>query len=164
MPPRFTLDILDDYPGYLFATSPYLSNQIVDPAASDQEARMFLKIPLELGRDLNDVVIETRDGEEWVRFGSTLYRPQATVPILPVGDSALSIGGEGFAEWRQVREAGSLTISGDSAWKLYDADLKLLEAGQGAANVSVVPAESYLMLYGAPDARIRVTLTTEGPA
>lgn len=143
----------------LFATSPYLANQIVDPATSDWEARMFLKIGLELGRDLNDVVIENREGEAWVRYGSNLFRPQATVPILPVGDSALSIGDEGLAEWRQVREAGSLAISGASAWKLYDADLTLREAGQGTGNVSAVPVGAHLMVYGAPDATIRVTLT-----
>ena len=92
--------------------------QVVDPSASDTVAQMLLKIPVDLGRDLNDVVIVPKNGEEWVRYGSTLYRPQATVPILPVGTSTVTIGSEGYAEWRQVPVAGLVTFAGATAWKV----------------------------------------------
>ena len=65
----------------------------------------------------------------------------------------------GLAEWHKLPLTGaSVTISGASAWKLYDVDLKLLEAGEGTENISPLPIGFYLMLYGAPDAMIRVTL------
>lgn len=164
-PPRFALDVVDGLPGYLFATAIHTGSQIVDPAGSDTLARMFLKIPVNFGRDLNDVVIETRDGEEWVRYGSTLFRPQASVPVLPVGDSAVAIGGEGFAEWRKLSVGGTVAIAGASAWKLYDADLKLLASGLGNGSVSTAPAGAYLMVYGASDTAITaitVTLAAAG--
>ena len=164
-PPRFALDVVDGLPGYLFATSIHTGSQIVDPAGSDTLARMFLKIPVNFGRDLNDVVIETRDGEEWVRYGSTLFRPQASVPVLPVGDSAVAIGSEGFAEWRKLSVGGTVAIAGASAWKLYDADLKLLASGLGNGNISTAPAGAYLMVCGASDTAITaitVTLAAAG--
>ncbi len=164
-PPRFALDVVDGLPGYLFATAIHTGSQIVDPAGSDTLARMFLKIPVNFGRDLNDVVIETRDGEEWVRYGSTLFRPQASVPVLPVGDSAVAIGSEGFAEWRKLSVGGTVAIAGASAWKLYDADLKLLASGLGNGNISTAPAGAYLMVCGASDTAITaitVTLAAAG--
>ncbi|MCB1770584.1 MAG: beta-lactamase family protein [Candidatus Competibacteraceae bacterium] len=159
LPPRLTLDALESLPGYLFATSTVLeTSQIVDPAHSDTQARMFLKIPVNFGRDMHDVVIETRDGEEWVRYGSALFRPQAGVPALPIGDSVVSIGDEGLAEWRKIPAPGSITITGVQAWKLYDADLKLLAAGVGDGNASTPSAGAYLLLYGAPNATITLKL------
>ncbi len=156
--PLFRLDVLSGLPGYLFATSPYETSQIVDPSGSDTMARMFLKIPMELGRDLNDVVIETRNGEEWVRCGSTLYRPQASVPALPQGVSTVAVGAEGFAEWRRLPATGSVTILGSSAWKLYDGGIELQRSGTGSGSVNVETAGSYLMLYGKPNTVILLTV------
>ncbi|HOW76665.1 MAG TPA: serine hydrolase domain-containing protein [Candidatus Competibacteraceae bacterium] len=159
LPPRLTLEALESLPGYLFATSALLeTSQIVDPSGSETVARMFLKIPVNFGRDMNDVVIETRNDEEWVCYGSTLHRPQASVPRLAAGDSVVTIDSEGYAEWRQLPVAGSVTISGASAWKWYDADLKLLTAGAGPGSASAVPAGAYVMLYGPPNATITLAV------
>lgn len=159
LPPRFRLEALDDLPGYLFATSALLeTSQIVDPSGSDTLARMFLKIPVNFGRDMNDVIIETRDGEDWARYGSSLFRPQAGVPTLSTGDSAITIGAEGLAEWRKLPAPGSVAILGSRAWKLYDANLKLLAAGAGDSNASTVLAGAYLLLYGAPHTVITLRL------
>ena len=157
--PRFRLDASDDYPGYLFATSLSLYGQIVDPSGSDTVARMFLKIPMEMGRDLNDVVIEARNGEEWVRYGSSVYRPRNGVAALLPGISTVTIGAEGYAEWRKVSAAGSVAIAGASAWKLYDKDLQRLESGWGDGLVQVAAPLSYLMLYG--KAATPITLTVK---
>lgn len=158
---RFTLYALDSLPGYLFAGSTMIPSTIVDPSGSDDEARMFLKVPMTNGRDLNDVVIEPREGEEWVRYGSALYRPQASVPEPPAGDSRVMIGAEGFAEWRKIPRSGSFTITGASAWKLYDADFTQPPiSGTDQDHQVVSPANAYLMLFGAPNATI--TITTAG--
>ena len=153
--PVFTLAAAPDLPGYVLANAGPIDkhNQIVDPSASASIAQMCLKIPPIQGRDLDDVLIETRSGEEWVRVGSSLFRPQAGVPMLTAADSAVLIDDEGLAEWRKLAAAGSVTITGASAWKLYDADLKLLASGSDGGPVSAV-AGAYLLLYGAPNTAI----------
>lgn len=153
-PPGTILETVAGLPGFLLGFS-----GIVDPAGSDTQARMFLKIPVNFGRDLNDVVMETRDGEEWLRCGGFLFRPQASVPELALGDNMVPIGAEGLAEWRKLPGTGAkASIAGATAWKLYDADLKLLASGNGGGNGNRVvdPSGDYLLLYGAPMTAIRV--------
>lgn len=157
-PPQFRLDAIDGLPGYLLASAISTTAQIVNPAGSDTVARMFLKIPVNFGRDLSDVVIETHNGEEWVRYGSTLFRPQASIPLLAAGNSSVAIGSAGLAEWRQLPTEGTVTLTGASAWKLYDADLRLLTSGTGNGSTGIAPANAYLLLYGAPDTAIALTL------
>ena len=70
--------------------------QVVNPFLSDTRAGMMLLIPQSAGTDLDDVVIETRAGEEWIRLGSYLYRPEETVK--PLSPGTVSIGAEGLAE------------------------------------------------------------------
>ncbi len=161
-PPQFSLDAIDGLPGYLLASAISTTSQIVNPTGNDNLARMFLKVPVNFGRDLSDVVIETRDGEEWVRYGSTLFRPRASTPLLPTGASTIVIGNDGFAEWRRLPTGGAVTITGASAWKLYDADLKLLASGAGDNSAGVAPAGAYLLIYGAPHSAIALTLATPG--
>lgn len=157
LPPRFRLDAISDMPGYLLASSIYISSQIVDPSGSDTLAKMFLLIPMELGRDLNDVVIESHGGEEWVRYGSTLYRPQAGAPDIPAGQSEVTIGSEGYAEWRRAPETGEVSIAGSTAWKIYNASLELQASGSGGGGGVIGSAGSYIMLYGDPGAIIHLT-------
>jgi len=150
----FTLDAVEGLPSYLLGFG-----GIVDPAGSDTRARMFLKIPVKYGRDLDDVVIESRDGEEWVRCRGYLFRPLASVPELVAGENLVAIGTEGLAEWRQLPLIGaSVTLSGASAWKLYDTDFQLLASGNGDGNPGANPSGDYLLLYGASDGVIKVTV------
>jgi hypothetical protein len=60
---------------------------------------MFLVIPTAQGRDLADVVFERRGGEDWLRTGSAVARPKASVPVLASGANSATIGAEGYAEW-----------------------------------------------------------------
>ncbi|MEN6437861.1 MAG: serine hydrolase domain-containing protein [Syntrophobacter sp.] len=158
--PRFTIYALDSLPGYVFAAGqPMLApSNIVDPSGSDMLARMFLKVPMGGGRDMNDLVIETRGSEEWVRFGSTVYRPKAGVPVLPAGASTVNIGSEGYAEWRLLPSTGTIAITGAAAWRLYDSNLELIGSGT-SADVTVGAADSYLMLFGAASTGLDLTYT-----
>ena len=124
---------------------------------------MCLKIPGNNSRDLNDLIVESRAGEEWMRLGSSLFRPAQSVPLLAVGSTTVAIGSESFAEWRALQAGPAalpLAISGATAWHLYDLDLNLLASGaaSGQATLAVGTQRAYLMLFGAADALIAVRL------
>lgn len=72
---ELTIDTLPELPAHLLVNAPGVENQVVDPSSSDTRALMCLQIPVVNGRDLGDLVIEIHDGQEWVRWNSTLFRP-----------------------------------------------------------------------------------------
>lgn len=159
------LRVAAELPGHLIVGAGPLDgkhDQVVDASASDRVASMSLKIPYAKGRDLDDLVVELRAGaqgeEEWMRLGSTLFRPARSVPAFAGGDAVLRIGDEGFAEWRRITSLTTVAISGATAWRSYDGALRRLSAG-GAGTASV-PAGGYLMLFGAPGAAIRLSTIT----
>jgi len=154
--PRMTLNAVDGMSGYVFVTAVFPISQMVDPSQSDTVAKMFLQIPM-TGRDMNDAVVQTRNGEEWMKYGSALFRPQDTVPDITTGQNKITIGSEGLAEWRRIPSAASVTILGDNAWKMYDPDFKK-QTGSGTGGTATPSAAgSYLLLYGLPNATITVT-------
>lgn len=127
---------------------------LVDPSTSDSVAKMMLVIPQLHGRDLDDLVIERRDGAEWVRFGSYLHRPLPSVPVLLRGTSeVVTIGPEGDAEWRAVESDGGavvIDITTSGAWQLYDETFTSVANGKGSARAAL-PAGGrvgYVTLFG----------------
>jgi CubicO group peptidase (beta-lactamase class C family) len=159
--PLFSLGQVQGIDGYLAAsltTAGMELVQVVDPRESDDRARMCLKIPFDNGWGLNDLVIEDRDGEEWVLWGSIRYRPLATVPPLGWGRGTVSIGHEGLGEWRRLPAASALTLVGASSWYLYDPEFVLLNWGLGEGAIGEVDAGAYLQLHGAPDSTITLTV------
>lgn len=156
--PNFDLALhaVAELPGYVVTSA----GQIVDPAASDTRAQMCLKIPRTGSRDLDDVLVETRGGEEWLRAGSFVYRPLATVPAIVAGLSAVTIGSEGYGEWRRTPATGSVTVAGATAWVLFDADLgsPVFVDGTGSRPLPGRGSAAYLLVYGAAGTTIGVTL------
>ncbi len=153
-----TLTAIPELPGYVLVNSNYQDNQIVDASTSDSRAVMCLKIPVNNGRDLDDVIIDLKFGEEWLSSGGIVYRPAQSVPVLVDGTSQVRIGDEGYAEWRAVPAQRLLSTSGASAWKSFDANLKLVAQGSGDAVARSAAADSRLLLYGTARSTIRVTL------
>jgi CubicO group peptidase (beta-lactamase class C family) len=133
--------------------------QVVDPQDGDDLARMCLRIPVDNGWGLSDLVIVDRDSEEWVLWAGTLYRPLATTPLSESGQGSVAIGREGFGEWRQLPAASALTIAGARVWYLYDPGFALLAWGLERGAVGAVPAGAYLQVHGAPNGTIAVALT-----
>jgi len=125
--------------------------QVVNPLFSDSRAGMILLIPQMYGTELNDVVIETRAGEEWIRFGSYLYRPQETIQALSNG--TVSIGAEGLAEWRSLDATGitkTVTITPAVAggrWKIYNSKFEKIETGEGTKSVTLSGGTYYLLFH-----------------
>ena len=107
------------------------------------------------------MIIVAREGEEWLRVGSSLYRPLASVPALAAGPATITLSAEGLGEWRQLPASARLGVSGANSWFLYDSDLNLMRSviqdqsitqqGTGA-----IPAGAYLVVYGEPHTTIQV--------
>ncbi|MDI9571433.1 MAG: serine hydrolase domain-containing protein [Pseudomonadota bacterium] len=158
--PRFGLMTLADVPGSLFALTaiPPINMgwqaQAVDASASDQKAGMMLLIPGIQGTDIYDLDVLIRGGEEWLRWGGYLHRPLDKAPVLPASTvSSVAFGPEGYAEWVSIPLKGvsqTLSISGVSAWRLYDNGFKTLAAGGASGNPVLAPGAglAYLMLFG----------------
>lgn len=163
--PTLTLSDVPGLPGYIVSNAEGIGkqNQIADASTSDSLALMCLKLPFALGRDLDDVVILPRDGEEWLRVGSSVFRPEATVAPVAAGVSTLRMDAEGHAEWRAIgasATAQTITLTGATAWSLYDGDFNLQARGD-AIRQPQLPAsaeKSYLLVYGDANADVRVRL------
>ena len=132
---------------------------ILDPSGSDLLAEMMLPT----GRDIDVLDVITKSDGEWLRHGSYLHRPLATVPLLSSGTTVVPIGAEGYAEWRSIASgsgAKSVAMSGARAWSIYGPDFTLLGIG-GAGDRATLPAGTglgYLQLYGATGGSISVTV------
>jgi CubicO group peptidase (beta-lactamase class C family) len=158
-PPRLRLDEIPELPGYVGVT--YMGTQLLDASQDGQRARMWMMIPLNNGRDLADLVIADRDGEEWVRFGSGLFRPLEGVPVLVAGGITLTIEVAGEARWLRVPAKGTLAIRNAATWLLYDDDFVCQAEGRGAGTPTL-PArgdKAWLMLHGARGDRIEVEIS-----
>ena len=133
----------------------------VNASAQSDDAGMMLLIAGLYGRDLNDLNRWTRGGETWLRYGSYLYRPLESVPLLVAGSNTISMGGEGYAEWRAVPgSAKSVSINGYGNWKLLDENYQVLSEApaSGSASIPSGAGRKYLLLYGLPYAQRSVSV------
>jgi hypothetical protein len=105
---------------------------------------MFLEIPLGFGRDLLDFAFT----DEYLSFDSSVLRPAGTVPDLVAGSNTVSIGSQGLVEWFKVPAASTVTISGQSDWKVFGADLSMIDSGGAQTATKQVPAGSYVAIFG----------------
>lgn len=140
--------------GYMIAYGTLVGSVPFDAGESAGLGSMFLQVPLAMGRDLYDFAITSHGGEDVLQFGSTVMRQQATVPALAGGP--VSIGSRGFVEWRKVESERTVTLSGQSAWKVYDDELTLVRAGGSPAAEVTLKAGSYLAIFGPAGAVVTV--------
>jgi CubicO group peptidase (beta-lactamase class C family) len=131
------------------------------PPSDDRLDGMFLTLP-DGGKDLQEPGIETWNGQKWLRLGSYLYRPLSGIPLLAAGPSTISIGSDGFTEWRRLPSAGTLSISGCTYWFLYDASFNELASGTGSsAPLFSGTGAKYIALFGTNGATISLNLTAQ---
>ena len=162
--PLLTVDVVPHLGGYATVTTGSYGQQIVDPGESDTVGLMFLQIPSFGSENLNDAVVEERGGEEWIRFGDGLYRPQDGVPELAAGPTTVHFGAEGYAEWLSLPVAGQATVGAGSAWRLYDADMAVVDGGTTFPATVDAAAGSSLVLFGPANSSTSVTFTAASPA
>jgi hypothetical protein len=108
---------------------------------------MFLQVPLMMGRDLDDL-LPVKPG--LARMGSIVMVQRDRVAALDAGRNAVAIGKQGYAEWREIDDAGRIAISGAQAWYLYDEDVSLLRYGTRDATSVRAPSGSLLVVLGEP--------------
>jgi hypothetical protein len=122
----------------------------VDQSGSDTLATMMLLIPQMQGKELNDVVIDTRGAEEWIVWGSYLYRPSDSVTALSNG--TVTVSGD-VSEWRTLDctvTTKTVTITPSLStdyWRIYDSNFDLKQAGQGTGTATLSGEMFYLIFH-----------------
>jgi len=152
--PLVTLEDIPELPGYvqIDGRQPLLPHD-------DMLTRPFLKIPVNFGRDLNELIVQPEPDGEWLLFGGYLYRPVSSVPSASVGLHVVRLDTQGNAQCLRLSAAASVQIAGSRAWRLYDAEWNSLAAGNGPGNAALsVGAAFFLMIFGEPNSQASVTL------
>ena len=138
--------------------------QPVDPKGNDGVGSMFLQIPGEGSRDLEDAVFEPHGAEEWVWWSAAVYRPLDTVAAPVAGANTVTFDADAHTEWRSVTAAATLQIAGGTAWVLYDGDFNVLGKGTTSPAETHAPAGSYLALFGPAGSSTALTVTPAASA
>lgn len=160
--PLLTISAIPDLSGYVLVTAKLLDNrqnQILDASISDDKAVMCLDIPWFTGMEMDDLIVEPRGAEEWMLLGGSRYRPESGIPNLGGGTQAIDFGSDGYGEWLKIGVNGLLTLTGTSAWKLFEADLSLHSSGNGATNTRQVSQGMFLLIYGPKNGYAQVVLS-----
>ncbi len=159
--PSFKFNSITLYGTGTDMTDYVLGNSILRNMATPSDARldgMFMRLP-DSGNNLQDAGIESWNGEDWLRVGSALYRPLSGIAILPSGTTAITIGSDGFTEWRELPSSGTLSISGAGYWFLYDSNWSELAHGTGSVTQSFSGSGAkYLALFGPSGTTITLLL------
>ena len=156
--PVRTFKAIPGLPGYAIAAG-VASSIPVSTSASNRVGAMFLRVPGEsAGVDIYDTTAIVRDGHEWMWFGNELTRPVATIPPLSSTPSNVTIGAEGYTEWRSV-PAGTLMVTGDVAWRVFDSTFKPLTAGVGASSTISVPSGGFVAFFGGPGSAVTASVS-----
>ena len=159
--PRFEISEPEGLAGLLAVNAYDGMVYIVDPSSSDSLATMLLILP-QAGRDLNDLFVIANGDEEWMRFGSYVYRPQGSVAELPATGGTVTIGNEGYAEWRKIDASTAKTIEvvTSGGWRIFDPSLVYVSSHAGSSTASLPAASGsyYLKFYGEPQDSVVVTI------
>ncbi len=136
---------------FYFANSGQL--QVVNQSDSDTLATMMLRIPQMQGKELNDVVIEIHGAEEWIRWGSYLFRPSDSVTALSNG--TVTVGTE--SEWRSLdctATTATVTITpslSTDRWRIYNSNFNFKQSEQGTGTVTLSGEKFYLVFHATAD-------------
>lgn len=154
--PRASFTAIPDLPDYLLGIEANVLRNRLPPSDTWLDG-MFLYLPF-AGQHIKEAAIESWQGEQWLRSGSWLYRPLSGLPAVTASVS-VPIVPEGFAEWRRLGVAGSLSISNATAWLIYDANFVLQRAGRGDSLNIRVSAGHYLLCYGEAGGEVQLRLS-----
>jgi hypothetical protein len=149
--------------GYVTVTTAPYGLQIVNPLESEGVGLMFLQLPGLGSRDMNDLVVQERGGEEWLEYGTTLYRPLDGVADLVRAVTQVTVGPEGYAEWRRLPLAATVGLESAAAgasWRLYGTDMSVLGGGTTFPASVDAPQGACLAVFGPAGSETTVTVST----
>ena len=175
--PALTLFAVPELPGFVGVNAEPASteNQLL-VANEPDAARMCLNIPYTMSRDLNDLLAETYDGQEYLRLGRMLAKPLEAFAQLEAGGTLqATVSPHGHALGVRAAQALQLQVQGALAAFVYNADLEPVFPDQFRADIGgVVKAENssgttqkparlrvpqggLVLLYGVPGNVVSVT-------
>jgi CubicO group peptidase (beta-lactamase class C family) len=110
-------------------------------------------------RDQSDLALVPVDGRLWMRTANLLRSPARDVPPLPSGSTAMTIGSDGYNEWRAVAQGAVLRLgpSGTHTRAVVAAADTVLYDSLVDGNEVYAPAGSYLFFAGVPGDTLHVT-------
>lgn len=95
----------------------------------------------------NDPLSDSRDGAEWVQFGTGIYRPVETIAPLGEGEVPVTIADDATAEWRTLAAPARIQVVGTGSWRAYTADGDVVDTVDGSV---MLPAGSLIVVLGDP--------------
>ncbi|MER1966925.1 serine hydrolase domain-containing protein [Castellaniella sp. GW247-6E4] len=153
--PRVTLTEIAELPGYvqIDGRQPLLPD-------TNLRTHQFLKIPVNFGRDLYELVVRMQGAEEWLALGGYFYRPLDSIPQQAgPGGLDVPIGADGYSECVKLSGANTLAVTGARAWRLYDDGWNVLEFKEGDGSASLpTGTDAFVMIHGEPASLARATL------
>ena len=156
MPYEFILDIpatetLEELPGHI------TFGGVIYVLQSETVAEMALQY----GRDLVTIELLDSGGEQWLSTGNFLYSNSDDVAIISNGEETISIGLDGWNEWRKTANQATLTssIPANSRIMIFSEEKELIfDTLTDATFPLVVPEGSYLAFLGDPGDNFIVTM------
>ena len=138
------------------------TSRIVDAGRADA----VIQIPGTGGRDWIDVVMEDRDGVEYLTSpNGYVYIDSAAVPAIHAGPlSYCTIQENGDARWHQVGDAAGLTMTVDvpehGGFTVYDAQFQVVASSAAYGDTSAeLPEGGWVVFAGKPGARFAISMT-----
>lgn len=138
------------------------TNKIVDA----NHANAGIHLPGTGGRDWIDVVLEDRDGVEYLTSpNGYTYIDCAAVPAIHAGPrSYCTIQESGDARWHQVGSAAGLAMTVNvpehGGFTVYDAQFQVVASSVAYGDTSaVLPEGGWVVFAGAPGARFEISMS-----
>jgi CubicO group peptidase (beta-lactamase class C family) len=110
-------------------------------------------------REQSDIALFHVDGKVWMRTANLLRSRARDVPALTSGSASMTIGPDGYNEWRAVAQGTILRfrMPGARARVIIAAADAVLHDSLVDGNEAYAPAGSYVFFAGAPGDTLRVT-------
>ncbi|WP_179953124.1 serine hydrolase domain-containing protein [Desulfobotulus mexicanus] len=163
--PMYMVEIPEELPGYVFIRDDETWQPLM-PDQAGHRADMSLKIPMAMGRDLSDLEIELKNGEEWFRYAGSLYRPLDSIATLSKGgQDTFRTEEEGITFWIRLTtgpEEGLLSIelADRGRWRLFDQNFEQQDMGNHSKDILLAPGSGtyFLGFYADPGEIITLRL------
>lgn len=162
--PSLKLFYIPELPGYVGVNvAPATAENHLLLADGPNSARMALKIPYNMGRDLNDLLIRTVDGIEHLQFGRMMFRPIDSFALVTPGATLhLTVYGDDQAVGVRAEVDLELEISPVLAAFVYSADMTPSFPSLFRANLSAVVPEQASEIGGITQHPARIKISQGG--